>query len=204
MGDTFPTSLKALDDRAGKSKNPTLQSFTQEKGRLCRYTINDDSLPYMYVNDKLYNKLSKSIRNECGYFTSFLENNPLLDYKTTNEEDGQTGVKIRHADSTNPKKKRQNHFLLTAEPQCGKTGCYLSLIALIRQEIGEEFEVDNDSDIDFSESEEMEEGSNFTLDGQNDPFVSVIPHWKVTDNLEKLPRVIETDSKYRRFTGSYR
>ena len=204
MGDTFPTSLIALDDRAGKSKHQFLPTFTQEKGRLCRYTYKDDSMPYMYLSDTLVDQLEQSLKKECGYFSSFLENNHLIDPKTTNESDGQTGVRKGHADSTNPKKKRHNHFLLTAEPQCGKTGCYLCLIADIRQLIGgEEFEVDDDTDIE-SESGEDENSNENTLEGQDDEFVSTIPYHLIIDDLENLPRKIDSNSKYRRLTGPYR
>ena len=79
MGDTFPSSLIAMDDRSAYlkasdlTKNSYLASFAQEKGRLCRYTQLDDNLPFVYLGKGQYQSLENSLRKDCSYYDSFAE-----------------------------------------------------------------------------------------------------------------------------------
>ena len=139
MGDTFPSSLMAMDGRIhhmSKLDKVYLSTFAQEVGRLCRYTKRSTKLPKLYLSTKLYKSLKENLRDDCAYYNYFVNKgwiDPKVKYNKTN---CQLVAKSRHIDYIKDKKKRMNHFLLVAEPQCGKTGVYLHLISLLRQVIG--------------------------------------------------------------------
>ena len=197
MGDTFPQSFIALDDRASSSakNNVYLTTFTQEKGRMCRYTALNEKLPYMFVNSKLCEQLEKSLNKDCSFYHSFFMTG-MIDRKLKLNENGEPIPVKKHADrKLDHSKSKDSNFLLSAEPQCGKTGVYLNLIAEIRKDIEEntivveEDEEEEQMDIDDELSE------NPKID---DPFVSVVPHWELISRLERLPTCITTQSKYSR------
>ena len=119
MGDTFPQSLIAMDNRSVNEKSDSyLVPFTQEKGRLCRYVSRDqDKLPYMYLGPRLYQQLENALKNDCSYFYSFIKNGKIdTKVKLTNNQLILSGQ--NHADADIDRtKRRDNHFLLRAEPQ---------------------------------------------------------------------------------------
>ena len=197
MGNTFPKSLVALDDRSVNEKAaPYLVPFTQEKGRLCRYISNSQrGKPYMYLGPNVYNQLFQSLNVDCSYFYSFVDRKNI-DTKVR-FADNQLKPTENHADShstNDTNKPRLLHFLLTAEPQCGKTGVYLFLISLLRQIVGEENEIETSS----SSSDESDE----EIQIPDEPFRNTVPYWKDMEKMKKLPKTISS-GKYNRFTGKY-
>ena len=148
MGDTFPLTLKALDDRVCNEKSDVyLGSFMQEKGRLCRYVSrNQNANPYMYLGNRLYHQLRSAMKHDVSIAYSFIEKekiDPKIKFSNA-----KLILKNDHADrSLDRSKKRENHILLEAEPQSGKTLAGLLLISHLRSLIGEinlELEESND------------------------------------------------------------
>ena len=200
MGDTFPDSLIALDDRANhvpklnRGTSPWLTTFAQEKGRMCRYTTRNSKLPILYISENLFNDIERSLRKDCTYYRSFLDRRSIDEYVKYNEKDFSLHATSGHIDAINDHKPRKNHFLLTAEPQCGKTGAYLHLIALLREKIEDPpIEIEEDSD----EDDEVDEFPDFSNE-----FQRLVPHWKKLQEMT-LPTTISTQSKYLRWTGRY-
>ena len=138
MGDTFPSSLIALDARVTglrDSKTYYLTPFTQEKGRMCRYTSLKDKFPFIYLNETLYHDIEHSLKFDCSFKYYFLKNK-AIDPKITLDDNLKQVTTKNHADSKlDHSKSKDRNFLLSAEPQCGKTGVYLNLIAEVRKEI---------------------------------------------------------------------
>ena len=155
----------------------------------------------MYVGKALYEQLLDSLKIGCAYYKSFVPDriDPKVKY---NDATKRLEPKEKHADEFKDGKPRHNHFLLNAEPQCGKTGVYLSIIGMIREEIEEnhpqtvEINLDCDGE-DVEGEEDKEEEFEF------DYFKATIPYWKDLEKLKKLPTLLTTISKYFRFTGTY-
>ena len=217
MGDTFPESFIGMDDRAynlTKARSNTyLSAFAQEKGRLCRYTTMESKKPYVYVGKGLYDQLMGALKFSCSYYKSFIPDK--IDQKVVfNKARHTLEPKKKHADAgkIDKNKKRNNHFLLSAEPQCGKTGVYLHLIALLRLFISnrhksyhiasEEVELDlSDDEDEIYETDEIETDENQIDFKTIDMFKATVPYWKyVKETLAPLPKEILTRSKY----GNYR
>ena len=134
MGDTFPPSLCAIDDRVSNitinstiGAKPYLSDFAQEKGRLCRYTTLNSMLPIMYVSEKLRFQFQRSLKFDASYYHYFADKKSV-DSKIRFKDHDFEAIKD-HYDTIEIKKERNNHFLLIAEPQCGKTGVYLQVNA---------------------------------------------------------------------------
>ena len=181
-----------------------LSTFAQEKGRICRYTTRSSNLPRLYLSTELYSALENNLRSDCAYYNFFVQRqwiDPKVKYNKTKFE---LTAKEGHIDAKKNKnmeglvrKSRKNHFLVDAEPQCGKTGVYLDLISQLRAEIEQqtlEIDVDKESDDEeFHDERRNEEDI--------DQFRTVVPYWKNLTTSE-LPKTV-SHSKYTRFTGLY-
>ena len=160
MGDTFPLTLKALDDRVCNEKSDVcLGSFMQEKGRLCRYVSrNQNANPYMYLGNRLYHQLRSAMKHDVSIAYSFIEKekiDPKIKFSNA-----KLILKNDHADrSLDRSKKRENHILLEAEPQSGKTLAGLLLISHLRSLIGEKNLEFDESNFDTSVSVTLETDS---------------------------------------------
>lgn len=137
MGDTFPPSLCAIDDRMNYvnidnaiGSPPYLSQFTQEKGRLCRYTTLNSNLPIMYLSVKFYGLLLHSLRKHCSYYHFFVEKKSVDPKLKWNDKKGEFDVIKGHVDSKKDNKQRHHHMILIAEPQTGKTGVYLKVSSI--------------------------------------------------------------------------
>ena len=111
MGDTFPPSALGWDFRVCNVKSNVfyLGSFMQEKGRLCRYVSrNQNSTPYMYLGDKLYDQLEKALRQDCGFAYSFIERGQI-DPKVQFSKNGKLALCGKnHADSSLDRSKKRD------------------------------------------------------------------------------------------------
>ena len=199
-----------MDDRISHvpkalKKNPVyLSTFAQEKGRICRYTTRSSNLPRLYLSTELYSALENNLRSDCAYYNFFVQHqwiDPKVKYNKTKFEliakEGHIDAKKSKNMEGLVKKSRKNHFLVDAEPQCGKTGVYLDLISQLRAEIEQqtdEIDVDSESDDEEFHDERRNEDD-------IDQFKTVVPYWKNLTTCE-LPKTV-SHSKYTRFTGVY-
>ena len=78
--------------------------------------------------------------------------------------------------------------------QCGKTGVYLQMIGLFREQIECTDEEVDDEDSDPEDDEAQTNQS-------QDEFKAVVPYWKEFEKLE-MPKNV-SNSKYTRMTGRY-
>ena len=162
IGDTFPHSLVAIDDRGAsvtgedKEDNLHLTTFTQEKGRLCRYTTLDSTLPFVYVGQGLYNQLLKSLKKDCAYWHSFVFDTKKIDCLVTLSSRGILQPKNRSTDAKKQNKNRYTFILLIGEPQIGKTGVFYNLCARLRRIIEPKFYYDQDFEPDYQDLSEEE------------------------------------------------
>ena len=199
MGDTFPPSLTSIDDRINyvkinskEGEAPHLTQFSQEKGRLCRYTTMNSKLPVLHISVELLEQLTKSLKKDCSYYHYFCEKRSVDPKLKWNQNSCQFEPNKDHIDTKPDKKIRDHHFILIAEPQSGKTGAYLQAISLMRQRIE-----DKDQELDLGE-ETQEEGDEVEI---WDPFKAIVPHWKDLENMA-LPTTV-SGCKYTRLTGTY-
>ena len=197
MGDTFPPTFIALDDRAVDGVSDVfLTPFIQEKGRLCRYwKKSHGKLPFMYLSEDLYDQLDTALNIDCSIEYSFIEKEKLdPKVKFVHGPNGSTLELIgNHADIRLDKSKnRVLQFLVRAPPQIGKTGAALSYIRNTRLEISEELEIESSSDESDTEDQPIE----------YDSFSSTVPHWEAIRNLDPLPKSISS-GKYNRKFGTY-
>ena len=206
MGDTFPESLVALDDRANHvtdlkdGMEPWLTTFAQEKGRMCRYTTRNSRLPILYLSQKLNTEIENNLAHDCTFYSYFIKRKAIDSMVTYDDKNFILKPKERHIDSIKDDKERNNHFLLTAEPQCGKTGVYLHLISLLREEIeGSAIEIDVESEDD---DEEEEFDQSFESNSETKEFRDMVPYWHRLRKM-KMPTTVSHRSKYHRWTGSY-
>ena len=51
---------------------PYLTTFVQEKGRLCRYTTLNKTLPVMYLSEALLEDITKNLKQDCSYYNLFV------------------------------------------------------------------------------------------------------------------------------------
>ena len=192
IGDTFPHSLVAIDDRGAsvtgedKEDNLHLTTFAQEKGRLCRYTTLDSTLPFVYVGQGLYNQLLKSVKKDCAYWHSFVFDTKKIDCLVTLDKDGILRPRNRSTDAKKQNKKRYTFILLIGEPQIGKTGVFYNLCARLRRIIEPKFFYDQDFEPDYQDISE-EEGDEEDVEDEER-----IPYWKT---IEYLPPLCESISK---------
>ena len=193
----------AMDDRMSHFPNSRknmlpiyLSTFAQEKGRICRYTKRSCNLPRIYLNSKLYSALKNNLRSDCAYYNYFVKKEWIDPKVKYDQSKFKLTAKEGHIDSkAGERLPRKNHFLLVAEPQCGKTGVYLHLISLLRAEIeGASFEVD--MDIESDEEDDSTENHE-----DIDQFRAVVPYWKNLTELD-LPKTV-SHCKYTRITGPY-
>ena len=197
IGDTFPHSLVGIDDRGAtvtseeKEANLNLTTFAQEKGRLCRYTTLESNLPFVYVGEGLYNQLLKSLKKDCAYWHSFVYVTKRIDCLVTVTSNGELIPKNRSTDANKRNKPRLTFILFKGEPQIGKTGVFLQLIAKLRQMIEPQVDFDHEFEPDFSNLlEEDETGDDYSL--PESQFQSVVPHW---ETMEHLPRIKHSIAK---------
>lgn len=213
MGDTFPKSLIVMDLRLSnydkkRTKQFKLQVFVQELGRLCRYTQLCQRLPYALIGNGLYHQLEFSLKTDASFYNSFVPGNvdDKIKYDDTKK---QFLPKETSADfKTDQNKPRNNHFLLHADPQSGKTGVFLYLICLFRRYIEAGFkmeELELDAEDEFGELED-EENDETTMQvvtyDQVDIFDATFPFWKLIEALPALPMIVSV-SKYLRLAGHY-
>ena len=156
MGDTFPQSFDCLDLRLNydsskefKEGSPLyLSSIIQELGRMCRYAKHPvgkshvEDIPYVLVGRELYKRLENSLQSSPSM--NAIKCSRIDRYMTRSDKShGMTILPLRwhdyeaHKDSYDHENTQIhcNRILLQAEPQIGKTGTYLCLIKLLRQEI---------------------------------------------------------------------
>lgn len=209
MGDTFPESLIALDDRSTSNDRVYyLSSFIQEKGRLCRHTTLGTDLPYMYLGKPIVKELTDGLKDDCSVYYKFVQtgNSKMrIDTKIIKRMDG-LHVTKGHADYALYKEghltfKRQNHLLLSAETQCGKTAVALRVAAKCREAIGDQHLIEDvDDDV---EEEDCDDTSDVNEQQNYDKFTCLIPHWKHLQQLPPLPKRVDNFNKYRRWLGAY-
>lgn len=205
MGDTFPPTLRAMDLRLRNADKSTvyLNAFTQELGRLCRYTTLDqeDKLPYAVIGTALYNKLSSTLRGgEVAYYSYFASDNKIDPKIGRGGQGDTTGYKAKKSNAdfrTVDTVKRNNHYLLKAEPQIGKTGAYLSVLIECRRIVCPEAE-----ELELESDEEMFEEEMVGHKTEN-ALKWMYPYWKIVDHLKELPDKV-SNSKYDRFCGPYK
>ena len=215
LGDTFPHSLVAMDDRTAHKSHKNdqdstvnLTTFAQEKGRLCRYTTFESALPFVYVSQGLYKQLRKSLECDCAYWNSFKFTGRIDCLVKFNSDKNQLEPEKRSADAKNKgdKRRKRNHFLLSAEPQCGKTGVYLLLIAALRKAIerSEYKDLQVELDVEDVSEDDVESESARSLQDYSpiDQFQAIVPNWKHLQKLDPVPKTAAL-SKYSRFTGEY-
>ena len=160
LGDTFPHSCNCMDlrlsfDRSKEFEKDSplyISSLIQELGQMSRYTTvspsDHASTPYVLVGRQLFRKLSESLNrspaitaikiNPDRYMTS--KNAEKL--SSVNQQTRHKNVRRwlhyvasdRNYDYQNSDV-HTNRILLQAEPQIGKTGSYLYLIKLLRDDI---------------------------------------------------------------------
>ena len=203
MGDTFPPSLAIMDDRINNIKinnthglAPYLTNWVQEKGRLCRYTKRGDTLPIIYISVKLKDELFKVLKKYCSYYHYFVARKSIDAKVKYDEKTFKMKLKGDHFDKIKDNKPHDNHFLLIAEPQCGKTGVYLHVISLLRALIeGQDIEIDETEEV----GEEADNENDFIESW--DPFQAIVPHFSILLKLKMPIRV--SNSKHTRLTGPY-
>ena len=106
----------------------------------------------------------------------------------------------------------QNHFLILAEPQIGKTGVYLAAAAQLRSIVDKEEtnliqqqDEDEEYNYEVSSDEDTEENLEVPNDGTAiDDFKSRVPHWQYLQDCNGVPDEIKTQSKYLRNYGTYK
>ncbi len=163
MGDTFPQSFDCLDLRLSYDSSH-LSSLIQELGRLCRYVqvfVGENCVgdpPYVLVGPELFKTLNKSLDESpsmsavsCSgvdrYMTKIRGSKHVTSYswRWPDYEAQKDSFDYQNQD------KHRNRILLQAEPQIGKTGAYLCLIKLLRQDIIQDENVSSTSTAAFDE-----------------------------------------------------
>ena len=169
MGDTFPHSFDCLDlrlsydsSREFKEGSPLfLSTVIQELGRMCRYAnvrINEShvqDIPYVLVGRELYKRLNESLKKSPSM--SAIQCTRPDRYMIKSHGTRASSLRwidyVAHKDSYDHEntQKHCNRILLIAEPQIGKTGTYLCLIKLLRQDILEREDIPSKSVSSFDE-----------------------------------------------------
>ena len=222
MGDTFPHSFDCLDLRLNydsskefKEGSPLyLSSLIQELGRMCRYAKHRvgkshvEDIPYVLVGRELYKCLENSLQSSPSI--NAIKCRRIDRYMTrSNESPGMTNSPLRwpdyeaHKDSYDHENTQIhcNRILLQAEPQIGKTGTYLCLIKLLRQEIlgnqdipcptsysFDEGAFYQEKLVDASEEERLEE----SMERQDWEY----PYWKTVEEAPSLLEKTVVPGKY--------
>ena len=199
MGDTFPKeSFRILDDRINnwnKVGKVYLTTFAQEKGRLCRYTSLNKDQPIAFIGAGLYEQLKNGLKKDATYYRSFVDRGQI-DLHLTFDKNGQLVPKDGHTDSRiDHDLPRDNHYMVSAEPQCGKTTAFLDVISMLSNRIAGENYIEYDDDDDTSDEEESDEYPEYH------EFEARIPYWK--DLIGKSVPKTTTPAKYTRFTGPF-
>ena len=211
MGDTFPSSLIAMDDRSAflkasdLKKNSYLAPFAQEKGRLCRYTKLASDLPFVYLGKGQYQSLESSLKKDCSYYDSFAQVKQFDRSITWNDTKKVLEPTEKSADFGNLNScPRDLHFLLNAEPQCGKTGTYLQLIADLRQIVEKPVAESNDSETEEVDSESEDESVEVVKPFVKETrFQANVPHFQHLKTLAPMSKSCSL-SKYSPYTGKYK
>lgn len=169
----------------------------------CRYTTLNKDLPYVYVGRRLYDQLNRSLLDHANYTASFLQSKKI-DHKVIYDDKNFKLLPSRKCSDfkTNKDLKRNLHFLLNAEPQCGKTGAYLYLLKLLRDEI----EGINDTLPDFEHELDQDDNVLNTVGPllrTVDQFSATIPHWQMLKNLPPVPTHVN-GSKYQAYVPNYK
>ncbi|XP_068762680.1 uncharacterized protein [Montipora capricornis] len=169
MGDTFPHSFDCLDlrlnydsSREFKEGSPLfLSSVVQELGRMCRYAnvrIGESrvqDIPYVLVGRVLYNRLKESLQRSpaMSAIQCTRPDRYMIKSHSTRASSLRWNDYEAHKDSYDHEntQKHCNRILLQAEPQIGKTGTYLCLIKLLRQDILEREDIPSKSVSSFDE-----------------------------------------------------
>ena len=209
MGDTFPPSFIAMDDRSSYltrpdfRKNGNLAAFAQEKGRLCRYTTLSEKLPTVYVGKGMFETIESSIQNDCCYHHIVAETKKFAHNVTFNSTTFQLEPKKKHADYKNESLPRNNHFIFSCEPQIGKTNSFLQLIASVRKIVERpKEEIEPDHDVHDSESETEEESAAVVPTHREvTKFQAIVPYHLDLDQ-QKYPLKIGP-SKWDRFVDEH-
>lgn len=222
MGDTFPHSFDCLDLRLNydsskefKEGSPLyLSSLIQELGRMCRYAKHRigkshvEDIPYVLVGRELYKCLENSLQSSPSI--NAIKCRRIDRYMTrSNKSPGMTNSPLRwpdyeaHKDSYDHENTQIhcNRILLQAEPQIGKTGTYLCLIKLLRQEIlgnqdipcptsysFDEGAFYQEKLVDASEEERVEE----SMERQDWEY----PYWKTVEEAPSLLEKTVVPGKY--------
>ena len=208
MGDTFPPSFMAMDDRSSylTSKDfirtGNLAAFAQEKGRLCRYTKLSLNLPFIYVGGGLYSHIQKSLEKDCCYHNIVSESKRFAHNVNYNPKTFQLEPEKKHADYKNQNLPRNNHFILCCEPQIGKTNGYLQVAASLRKRIEDSKEdlIEPDNETYDSDPENVEAVPATHLELTR--FQATVPNYQDLDK-QTMPKVTGP-CKYDRVIDKYK
>jgi hypothetical protein len=153
MGDTFPSTFNCMDIRLSYAGNSSarieLSVLVQELGRLCRYSDPgldaEQRLPYAIVSGLLERRLREALPNSLslsssfvrfpdGYLRARLGRARTLPDTVAKRWDFMEPTE-RHSDfvalGMPDRPPHSLRFVLTAEPQIGKTGTFLALLKLL-------------------------------------------------------------------------
>ena len=221
MGDTFPHSFDCLDlrlncdsSREFKEGSPMyLSTVIQELGRMCRYAKVSDgesraqNAPYVLVGRKLYEKLKESLKKSPAM--SAISCTRPDRYMISGRNGGTASSLLRwldykaHKDSYDHENKQThcNRILLQAEPQIGKTGTYLCLIKLLRQDILGKEKVPSTTTTAFDEGsfylhKQSDSSEDVVLEEINERQDWQFPYWKTIKEATSLYDKAVVPGKY--------
>ncbi len=214
MGDTFPDSFKTMDLRLTTElkASSTLTAFTQEMGRLCRYSKIGHH--HAVIGEALYFQLESALNSgQVGFYSSFPPERVDNYIMPQRNRDGRiTGYKPvgKNADIAASKRETKYHFLLEAEPQIGKTGAIITLLRLLGAPLREKY---NKSGPEFMECDDLD--ADIDLDGENDSgevglceelkqnWSKALPFWNDLDKMPPVPSTAARSAKYTDAFGAY-
>ena len=85
--------------------------------RLCRYTKMADrgKFPCVYLGPKMYNQIVTTLRKDCTFFRSFIDNGRIDPLVVKNKNSSKLEAGQRHADSNRTKKSKVCSNLCTSD-----------------------------------------------------------------------------------------
>ena len=205
MGDTFPHSFKCMDlrlsfDSSEESGNKSalfLSSLIQELGRMCRYAMvspeDQSDVPYALAGRQLIKELKRSLQRSPAM--SAIKKHPDRYMNMASKLSSAKETRVKHTrrwlkyvankdsyDFENTSK-HPNRLLLQAEPQIGKTGSYLYLIKLLRDDIVKR---DTKEDFVFTDDVDCTENNLQSKEDIREGTINSLPFWKDMREAESL------------------